>query len=136
MERKRVARRQHSREFKDEVLQACREPGASVAAVALARGVNANLVHRWLRLAITTSMSTPTPAAKAHERPAEDSGGGGGGGGGGEFAALRLPAPPVVAAPPAPDIRIELRRGATSVTVSWPVAGASECAAWLREWLR
>ena len=58
------------------------------------------------------------------------------GGGGGEFVALRLPAPPVVAAPPAPDIRIELRRGATSVTVSWPVAGASDCATWLREWLR
>jgi len=134
MESKRVVRRQHSREFKAEVLQACREPGASVASVALARGVNANLVHRWLRLAMTTSMPTPTPtptpAAKAHERPAED------GGGGGEFVALRLPAPPVVAAPPAPDIRIELRRGATSVTVSWPVDSASDCATWLREWLR
>jgi transposase len=124
MEGKSVKRRRHSREFKAEVLQACGEPGASVAAVALARGVNANLVHRWLRLAMTT----PAPAAKAHERPAE--------GGGGEFVALQLPAPPVVAAPLVPDIRIELRRGATSVTVSWPVTGASECAAWLREWLR
>jgi transposase len=124
MEDKTVKRRRHSREFKAEVLQACREPGASVAAIALARGVNANLVHRWLRLSMTAS----APAAQAHERPAEN--------GGGEFVALRLPAPPVVAAPPAPDIRIELRRGATSVTVSWPMAGASDCAAWLREWLR
>jgi transposase len=123
MEGKSVKRRRHSREFKAEVLQACGEPGASVAAIALAHGVNANLVHRWLRL----SMTVLAPAAKAHERPAE---------GGGEFVALRLPAPPVVAAPPAPDIRIELRRGATSVTVSWPMAGASDCAAWLREWLR
>jgi len=50
MEGKRVERRRHSREFKAEVLRACREPGASVAAIALARGVNANLVHRWLRV--------------------------------------------------------------------------------------
>jgi transposase len=126
MEDKRVKRRRHSREFKGEVLQACREPGASVAAIALAHGVNANLVHRWLRLSMTAS----APAAKAHEQSAED------GGGGGEFVALRLPAPAGVAVPPAPDIRIELRRGATSVSVSWPMAGSSDCAAWLREWLR
>ena len=129
MEDKRVERRRHSREFKAEVLQACREPGASVAGIALARGVNANLVHRWLRLA------TPMPAANIPGRPAED-GDGGGGGGGGEFVALRLSLAPVVAVPPAPDIRIELRRGATSVTVSWPMTGSADCAAWLREWLR
>ena len=123
MESKRVERRRHSREFKAEVLRACREPGASVAAIALARGVNANLVHRWLRLA------APGSAARAYERAAED-------GGGGEFVALQLPPPPVVAAPPAPDIRIELRRGATSVSVSWPAQEAGACAAWLREWLR
>ena len=126
MEDKRVGRRRHSREFKAEVLQACREPGASVAGVALARGVNANLVHRWLRLAATAL--APAPVARAQERPAED--------GGGEFVALRLPAPPVVAVPPAPDIRIELRRGATTVSVSWPTQEAGACAAWLREWLR
>ena len=95
-----------------------------MAGIALARGVNANLVHRWLRLA------TPTPAAKIPGRLAEN----GGGGGGGEFVALQLPAPPVVAAPP--DIRIELRRGSATVTVSWPMAGSADCAAWLREWLR
>ena len=120
MEDKRV-RRRHSREFKAEVLRACREPGASVAGVALARGVNANLVHRWLRLA------APGSAAKAHERPAED--------GGGEFVALRLPAPALMAAL-LPDIRIELRRGPTTVSVSWPTQEAGACAAWLGEWLR
>ena len=128
MEDKRVGRRRHSREFKAEVLRACREPGASVAAIALARGVNANLVHRWLRLAAPASALASMPAAKAHERPAED------GAGNGEFVALRLPAPPLVAA--LPDIRIELRRGATTVSVSWPTQEASACAAWLREWLR
>lgn len=41
--------------------------------------------------------------------------------------------PPSVGAPAA-DIRIELRRGATTVAVIWP-AGA-ECVAWLRELLK
>ena len=91
-----------------------------MAGIALARGVNANLVHRWLRLAASALV------ARAHERPAEH--------GGSEFVALRLPAPPVVAA--LPDIRIELRRGGASVTVSWPMAGSIDCAAWLGEWLR
>jgi transposase len=46
-----------------------------------------------------------------------------------------LAAPEPTPTPPA-DIRIELRRGAAMVSVSWPVSAASECAAWLREWLR
>ena len=128
MEDKRVGCRRHSGEFKAEVLRACREPGASVAGVALARGVNANLVHRWLRLAAPASALASMAAAKAHERPAEDRAGGG------EFVALRLPAPPVAAA--LPDIRIELRRGATTVSVSWPTQEAGACAAWLGQWLR
>ncbi len=39
---------------------------------------------------------------------------------------------------PAPiaDIRIDLRRGATTMTINWPVAAARDCAAWLRELLR
>jgi len=34
------------------------------------------------------------------------------------------------------DIAIELRRGATVVKVSWPLAAAADCAVWLRELLR
>ena len=34
------------------------------------------------------------------------------------------------------DIRIELRRGPTSITVTWPSGAAAECAMWLRELLR
>ena len=49
METKRVTRRKHSKEFRVEVIQACREPGASVAAIALRSGLNANVVYRWLR---------------------------------------------------------------------------------------
>jgi transposase len=41
-------RRAHSVEFKAQVLAQCAQPGASIAAVALANGVNANLVRKWL----------------------------------------------------------------------------------------
>jgi len=34
------------------------------------------------------------------------------------------------------ELRIELRRGPVTATVSWPMSSAIECAAWLREVLR
>ena len=48
---KRVARRRHDAQFKARVVAECAAPGASVASVALEHGLNANLVHRWLRIA-------------------------------------------------------------------------------------
>jgi transposase len=50
-ERKGVVRRRHDAELKRQVLAACEEAGSSVAAVAMAHGLNANLVHRWRYLA-------------------------------------------------------------------------------------
>jgi transposase len=40
-------RRQHDRSFKAELVEQCLVPGASVAAVALAGGINANLLFKW-----------------------------------------------------------------------------------------
>ena len=42
-------RRHHAPELKRQVVLACQQPGASVAGVALAHGLNANLVRRWLQ---------------------------------------------------------------------------------------
>ena len=42
-------RRRHSEEFRARVVAACQEPGVSVASVALANGLNANLVRRWIK---------------------------------------------------------------------------------------
>jgi transposase len=42
------ARRVHGAQIKAQVMAECRPPGASVAAVALAHGLNANLVRNWL----------------------------------------------------------------------------------------
>src|SRR6266702_6725520 len=41
-------RRRHSAEFKAAAVAACLQPGVSIAAVALSRGLNANLLRRWL----------------------------------------------------------------------------------------
>ena len=50
-----------------------------------------------------------------------------------ERAQVALPAPSCA---PAPDIRIELRRGATSISLTWPVCAAEHCAAWMRDLLK
>ena len=112
-------RRHHSAEFKAKVVEECRGAGVSMAAVALAHGLNANLLRRWV-VENKSIGRTLGPASS----PAQQ-----------EFVAL-----PWVAQAPQPaaacDIRVELRRGATTITISWPTQAAGDCAAWLREWLR
>lgn len=41
-------RRRHSPEFRASVIQACLQPGVSIAAVALANGLNANMMRKAL----------------------------------------------------------------------------------------
>ena len=108
-------RRKHSPEFKARVVAACRPHGVSIAAVAMANGVNANLARRWVALAGQRGGAQLAPAAVA---PAF------------------IPVRPQPAEPAAADIRIELRRGATAISVSWPCEAAAQCAAWMRELLR
>ncbi|HJV28798.1 MAG TPA: transposase, partial [Aromatoleum sp.] len=59
----RRGRRTHSEAFKQSVISACREPGVSVAGVALANGLNANQVHRWMRERGIQPPSRRTPDA-------------------------------------------------------------------------
>jgi transposase len=47
------------------------------------------------------------------------------------FVPLSLPGPKANG-----ELRIELRRGTTTISVAWPVDAATECAAWMRELLR
>jgi transposase len=108
-------RRQYSAAQKALVLAECGEPGASVAKVAMGHGINANVVHRWRQLSQDTTLTGLAKTSK--------------------FIALPLPAPTVPAAV-APDVRVELRRGPVSITVTWPVGAAAELAAWTRELLR
>jgi len=123
MHSKGAPRRRHSKELKARVLAACEEPCASVAAVAQAHGLNANLVHKWRRSIPRTPRTLIAARTASIAEP-----------GGGVFVPLQLPPQTAPVTPPA--IRIELRRGATSMSVSWPVEAASDCAAWMRELLR
>ena len=108
---KKILRRRHSAELKAQILSECAQPEASVASVAMSHGINANVVHKWRRQAHADAVALPAAS----------------------FVALALPAP-VATAPQ--DIRMELRRGTTTMTIAWPAAAAVDCAAWMRELLR
>lgn len=41
-------RRSYALQFKREVVTQCLEPGASVSAIALSHGINANVIRKWL----------------------------------------------------------------------------------------
>ena len=43
------SRRQHDRAFKEELVLQSLEPGASVSAIALSNGINANVLFKWRR---------------------------------------------------------------------------------------
>ncbi len=108
-------RRRYGAELKAKILAECNAPGASVAKVAMSRGINANIVHGWRKLA-----REGAAAIDVVQR---------------EF----VP----VAVAPAPDVRarderieVELRRGPLTLTIVWPMSAAAGFAAWTRELLR
>ena len=55
-------RRQHDRGFKDELIAQSLAPGASVAAIAMKGGVNANLLFKWRRERVMAKIES-APAA-------------------------------------------------------------------------
>jgi transposase len=131
-------RRRHSDELKAKVVAACDEPGASISGVALAHGLNANLVRKW-RSGRGTQRGgmAPTPTAAIQGPPVLL-------GSTPEFIALEMPAPakaavrtaasPTATAPIGmSSIQIELRRGPLHLNVRWPTAAAEDCRAWLSE---
>ena len=66
-------RRRHGAEFKAKVLADCDEPGASISGVALAHGLNANLVRQWRagRGVKLAGIAVTAPAARKASRPTE-----------------------------------------------------------------
>ena len=140
---KSAPRRRHSAEFKTHVLAASDEPGASISAVALAHGLNANLLRKWrLQHGTNPDGAAPKPSAKlsASTRPvpvvcAPP--------GGIPFLAIEMPfsektstqtaAQDKVTAVVEPVIHVELRRGPLHLSVRWPSAAANDCTVWLRE---
>lgn len=114
-------RRIHSDEFKASVVQASQQPGVSLASVALANGLNATMLRRWVVEAERSALHLPSTAlTHSQAKPA--------------FIQMPLPVPAIEAV--TGDIRIEVQRGALRVAVSWPTGAAAQCTAWLRELLR
>jgi transposase len=147
MHPKSAPRRQHDAQIKAKVLAACNEPGASIAAVALAHGLNANLVRKWRHgrglkragiatlssvgastpaMAPTSAIAAPLLSADARFLPIEMSAPA-------HAPSTGSPARGDTAAPVERTIDIELRRGPASLGVRWPVSAGGDCAAWLRE---
>lgn len=113
-------RRRHSAEFKAEAVAACRKPGTSIAAAALERSINANLLRRWVIEAERADGSALAPPKQVPTIPKES------------FVALPIPSRAADDTP----IRIEVRRGTLAVSVQWPNSAMHECAVWLREVLK
>ena len=111
--------RRHSDEFKAHAIAMARQPGTSMAAVALANGLNANMLRRWVR-----ECEEPSEKASVREdrRPPV-------------AAFVQLPmAPDRAPVPPTPAaamIDVQINRGNTRIVVQLPLGSAS--AAWLRE---
>jgi transposase len=110
-------RRRYSRELKTQILAECAAPGTSVARVAMAYGINANIVHGWRRRARAAG---PAPLAASQL-----------------FVPVKLAAPAVPSPTPAPaPIVVELQRGPMTMRVTWPSTAGADFAAWTRDLLR
>jgi transposase len=90
----------------------------SLASVALARGLNANLLRRWVVNAETRPAKRELLEVKAAPK----------------FLPVPLASTASSTAKSRP-IRIRVRRGASKITVEWPTSASAACIEWLREWL-
>ena len=145
-------RRTYTAQFKVQLIAACLQPGASVAALALEHGMNANVLHRWRKEHRAGMHQSDGGSISGTEQPALQI----------PSTALPPPGSPVCAvrdvdvarttpafvaldlrqstaqtphaselsSAPA-DIRIECCHDGTQVKVYWPVAAAVECTSWL-----
>lgn len=120
--------RRHTPEFKAQVIAACLEPGVSMAAVALANGLNANFLRTWVKAYRDQQRSeiADDVASDPCGVPAE------------RAAPSLVPVTVTSSSDEASGSTIELtiRRPQTVIAIRWPTSEASACAQWLRDLLR
>lgn len=113
-------RRRHSEGFKAQVMAACRQPGVSVAAAALAHGLNANLVRRWIK---ENTQRLPVPRRSMAHPIVE----------------------PQTVVPVTIEssedrrdeaIRIDIRRSGMAVQLAWPATRTAELSGLLKDLLK
>lgn len=111
-------RRSYSAQFKAEVIQACQAPGVSLASVALANGMNANLLRRWITDRERAQSLQTVIARRAVDRAAP------------QFVSV------AVSKQESDPIRIEIRKGGVSITMSLPATLVGESGRLLGELLK
>lgn len=104
------------------MIEMARQPNTSVAAVALANGLNANMLRQWVR--DFEAVAEAVKEARAAQETAV-----------GSFVQLPMhttpPSAPETPAPAAAGVEIEIRRNGTTLRANLPLDSRS--AAWLRE---
>lgn len=113
-------RQRHSAQFKQQVVAACAEPGASVAGIALAHGLNANMLRKWIREHSIGIRAPDTPGFVALPMPG---------------AKTRRPITDNVSVR-ADSICIEIPYQHQPIRIHWPLSQTDRCIALLRELLR
>ena len=100
----------------------CRQPGASISSVAIAHGLNTNVVRKWLAGRGLKRMGAGAPASSSGPGAAL------------QFVPLQLTRPAPVAAPHAEpgEIRLEMQRGGLHVKLQCAAGAGAMYAAQLR----
>ncbi len=113
-------RRRHSEEFRSQVVVACRQPGVSVAAVALAHGLNANLVRRWIKENAERMPVSRRPMPHPVVEP------------------LMVVPVTIESSEDRSDdaIRIDIRRSGMAVQLAWPATRVGELSGLLKDLLK
>lgn len=121
----RRSRRRYTEEFKKQAIEACLQPGVSMASVALANGLNANLLRRWVierQEAVAGRVTLPDQHPLEITEPSIPG-----------LVPITVAMPEM---PPSGEIKIEIHRNQTLISISWPVSQSTSCADWLRDLLR
>jgi transposase len=116
----RRSHRTYAPEFKAQLVAACQQPGTSIAALATQHAMNANVLHRWLKEHQRSGchqLTAPAKRAVSCVPPQSP-----------VFIPLTLP--PAAPPPGEQAVKIELRKGALSMLVTWPLGAAADLASW------
>ncbi|MBT2298151.1 transposase [Pseudomonas fluorescens] len=106
-------RRSYSKSFKAQVIAECAQADTSIANVALTHNLNANLVHKWIRVHAQKNLALQTAFIPVK-------------------ALSSTAAPQVLPA----TIRIEVPHLKGVVVMSWPAENAATCSAFLLDLLQ
>jgi len=120
--------RTYTHQFKAELVAAAKQPGASIAALALQHGMNANVLHRWLkeheRSACHQLVGPNSSGAPLATSPVP------------AFIPIKLPKATAAYEPTVSEIKVELRKGAVSMIITWPTSAAADLVHWTRAILK